>query len=191
MVGVGHLCRQRGVLVRNMVVVRWRNERKDDGHFKTRTDMRKWIGRVGEAIVDVVIVIYVMMEGIVVVIWEFLKGLFSKKKQEEDAVEERNPGYQCRCHQCGEEFKAAGVMMEGFPSTNFLLIDPKECPKCGSFKIMPVMFEYSEFHVKGYQRMWERKEIRIKEQEERRLRSEAKKRTDEANRRREEETVGE
>lgn len=162
MVGVGHLCRQRGVLVRDMVVVRWRNERKNDGHFKTGTDMKKWIGRVGEAIVDIVIVIYVMMEGIVVEIWGLMKGLFSKKKQEEE-VKEETPGYQCRCHQCGEEFRAAGVMMEGFAGTRSLLIMPNECPKCGSFKIMPVMYEDDEFHVEGYQRMWEKKEMRIKE----------------------------
>lgn len=145
----------------------------------------------GEVIVDVVIVIYVMMEGIVVEIWDLMKGLFSKKKQEEEAVEEENPGYRCRCHQCGEEFRAAGVMMEGFPSTAFLLLDPKECPKCGSFKIMPVMFEWDGFHVKGYERMWKEKEIRTKEQEERHLRSEAKKQTVEENQRMEEKTVGE
>jgi hypothetical protein len=128
--------------------------KKNDGHFKTRTDMRKWFGH-------------------------------------EEEPEEKNPGYQCRCHQCGEEFRAAGVMIEGLAGTRSLLIMPNECPKCGSFKIMPVKYEDDEFHVEGYRRMWERKEVRIKEQEERRLRSEAKKRTDEANQRREEETVGE
>lgn len=128
--------------------------------------MRRWIGKVGEIIVDVVIVIYVMMEGIVVEIWGLMKGLFSKKKQEEE-VEEKSSGYQCRCHQCSEEFRAAGIMMEGIPSRAFLLINPKECPKCGSFKIMPVMFEWDYFHVKGYERMWKEKEARVKEQEER------------------------
>ena len=83
----------------------------------------------------------------------------------EEEPEEKNPDYLFRCHQCGEEFMAAGVMMEAFACSSFLLIKPKECPKCGSFKIMPVMFDDDEFYVERYQRIWEEKEMRAKEQE--------------------------
>ena len=83
----------------------------------------------------------------------------------EEEPEEKNPDYLFRCHQCGEEFMAAGVMMEAFACSSFLLIKPKECPKCGSFKIMPVMFDDDEFYVVRYQRIWEEKEMRAKEQE--------------------------
>ena len=97
----------------------------------------------------------------------------------EEEVEEKNPDYRCRCHQCGEEFMAVGIMMEGFSCLTFLLIKPKECPKCGSFKIMPVLLEGDDFYVESYERMWKEKELRIREQEKRRLKSETKKRADE------------
>jgi ribosomal protein S27AE len=84
----------------------------------------------------------------------------------EEEPEEKDSEYLCRCHQCGEEFMAIGVMMEGFASVSFLLMRPKECPKCGSFKIKPVMFDDDEFYVERYQRIWEEKEMRAKEQEE-------------------------
>ena len=68
---------------------------------------------------------------------------------------EDNTQYEFRCHQCGKEFMAVGMLMDSFASSSFLLIKPKECPSCGSIKVMPVMFEDDGVQVERYQRMWE------------------------------------
>ncbi len=72
--------------------------------------------------------------------------------------EEKKTRYEFRCHSCGEEFEAAGMLMDSFASFSFFLIDPKKCPNCGSIRIMPVMFENDEFQAERYQSMWEQKE---------------------------------
>ena len=55
--------------------------------------------------------------------------------------EERNTRYEFRCHSCGEEYEAAGLFIDGFAASSILLIKPKECPNCGSNRIMPILFE--------------------------------------------------
>lgn len=82
-------------------------------------------------------------------------------------AKDENTQYEFRCHQCGKEFMAVGILMDGFASSSFLLIKPKECPNCGSIRIMPVLFEDDKFQVEKYQRMWELKEKNTKKEEKR------------------------
>ena len=90
--------------------------------------------------------------------WNWLRGLFVKKKpvaedaKVEDAIEEvEQESY--RCHECGKEFLANKVIIrcDHRPLTGSVL---EECPCCESVETMPVRFEQDEFYITEYQRLW-------------------------------------
>ena len=63
------------------------------------------------------------------------------KNKPSEKIGEDNTQYEFRCHQCGGDFMAAGIFIDGFASSSILLLNPKECPNCGSKRIVPVLFE--------------------------------------------------
>lgn len=105
------------------------------------------------------------------IVLDWLKKLFAKNTPVEKA-EEKNTMYEIHCHQCDNVFMSGGILSDG--GCNFsLLMLTKVCPKCGSHRIMPVMFEDDEFNVKNYHRYWERLEREAKMKEEKRLKSQS------------------
>ena len=103
---------------------------------------------------------------------DWLKRLFARMAPVETAKEEK-PMYEIHCHQCDNVFMSGGLLLEGICSDFSLLMLCRECPSCGSYRIMPVMFEDDEFKVKSYHRYWERLEREAKMKEEKRLKSQS------------------
>ena len=102
---------------------------------------------------------------------DWLKRLFARMAPVETAKEEK-PLYEIHCHQCDNVFMSSGILLDG--GCNFsLLMLTRVCPKCGSHRIMPMMFEDDEFHVKSYHSYWERLEREAKMKEEKRLKSQS------------------
>ena len=91
--------------------------------------------------------------------WNWLRGLFVKKKpvaedaKVEDATEEKVEQESYRCHECGKEFLAKKVIIrcDHRPLMASVL---EECPYCDSVETMPVRFEREEFYATEYQRLW-------------------------------------
>ena len=82
------------------------------------------------------------------IVLDWLKKLFAKNTPVEKA-EEESEKYEIHCHQCDNVFMSGGMLLHGFYDYSLLMFC-RVCPKCGSHRIMPVMFEDSEFHVKSY-----------------------------------------
>ena len=82
--------------------------------------------------------------------WDWLKGLFIK---EEPVAVETKP-VRFHCHQCGEEYTADKRIIHLGPQT-LMTSSPRECPHCGGYKTMPVMFEEDDIYEEMYQRLWE------------------------------------
>lgn len=100
------------------------------------------------------------------IVLDWLKKLFAKNTPVE-TTEEENTMYEIHCHQCDNVFMSGGILSRGFYDYSLLMFT-RVCPKCGSHRIMPVMFEDSEFHVKSYHSYWERLEDEAKKKEEKR-----------------------
>ena len=93
--------------------------------------------------------------------WNWLKGLFGKKKpvaknaKVEDATEEKVEQENYRCHECGKEFLAKKVIVrcDHRPLTGSVL---EECPYCESVETMPVRVERDRYYEDEYRRLWKR-----------------------------------
>ena len=101
------------------------------------------------------------------IVLDWLKKLFVRNEPVETTKEE-NTLYEIHCHQCDNVFMSGGLLLQGICGDFSLLMLCRECPSCGSYRIMPVMFEDDEFKVKNYHRYWERLEREAKKKEERR-----------------------
>lgn len=76
--------------------------------------------------------------------------------------------YRIRCHQCDNEFMAGGMLLRGLYDYSLLMFC-RECPNCGSLRIMPEMFEDDELQIENYHCYWEQQEREAKMKEEKRL----------------------
>ncbi len=98
-------------------------------------------GIISYAIICVMAVIAVI-GGLLVELWNWLKDMSPKKKPVEEA-EEKIPEFEFHCHECGEHFMVAGLVLDNGFESNILAFS-KKCPNCGSPKIDPMMFEDDE-----------------------------------------------
>lgn len=80
--------------------------------------------------------------GLLVEFWNWLKDLSLNKKPVEEA-KEKLPEFEFQCHECGEHFMVAGLVLDNGFESNILALS-KKCSNCGSPKIDPVMFEDDE-----------------------------------------------
>ena len=80
--------------------------------------------------------------GLLVELWNWLKDLSLKKKPVEEA-KEKLPEFEFHCHECGEHFMVAGLVLDNGFESNILAFS-KKCPNCGSPNINPVVFEDDE-----------------------------------------------
>ena len=106
------------------------------------------------------------------IVLDWLKKLFVRNEPVETAKEEKTM-YEIHCHHCDNVFMSGGLLLQGIYGDFSLLMLCRECPSCGSHKIMPVMFEDDEYHVKSYHRYWERLEREAKMKEVKRLKSQS------------------
>ncbi len=89
-----------------------------------------------------VMAVIAVIGGLLVEFWNWLKDLSPKKKPVEEA-EEKIPEFRFHCHECGEHFMVAGLVLDNGLENNILTLS-KKCPNCGSPMIDPVMFEDDE-----------------------------------------------
>lgn len=89
-----------------------------------------------------VMAVIAVIGGLLVELWNWLKDLSPKKKPVEEA-EEKMPKFEFHCHECGEHFMVAGLVLDNGFESNILAFS-KKCPNCGSPRIAPVMFEDDE-----------------------------------------------
>ena len=101
----------------------------------------KFDGIISCAIIGVMAVIAVI-GGLSVEFWNWLKDLLPKKKSVEEAGE-KMPEFEFHCHECGEHFMVAGLVLDNGFESNILAFS-KKCPNCGSPNINPVVFEDDE-----------------------------------------------
>jgi len=101
----------------------------------------KFDGIISCAIIGMMAVIAVV-GGLLVELWNWLKDLPPKKKPVEEA-EEKMPEFEFHCHECGEHFMVAGLVLDNGFESNILAFS-KKCPNCGSPNINPVVFEDDE-----------------------------------------------
>lgn len=80
--------------------------------------------------------------GLLVELWNWLKDLSLKKKPVEEA-KEKLPEFEFQCHECGEHFMVAGLVLDNGFESNILAFS-KKCPNCGSPNINLVVFEDDE-----------------------------------------------
>lgn len=98
-------------------------------------------GIISCAIIGVMAVIAVI-GGLLVELWNWLKDMSPKKKPVEEA-EEKIPEFEFHCHECGEHFMVAGLVLDNGFESNILTFS-KKCPNCGSPNINLVVFEDDE-----------------------------------------------
>lgn len=98
-------------------------------------------GIISCAIIGVMAVIAVI-GGLLVEFWNWLKDLSPKKESVEEA-EEKMPKFEFQCHECGEHFMVAGLVLGDGLESRILALS-KKCPKCGSPNISPVVPENDE-----------------------------------------------
>ena len=95
--------------------------------------------------------------------WNWLRGLFVKKKPvaEDAKVEDATENVEqeiYRCQECGKEFHAKKVNLrcDHRPLTASVLED---CPYCESVETTPVRFEQDVFYMTEYQRLWKQNQF--------------------------------
>ena len=92
-----------------------------------------------------VMAVIAVIGGLSVEFWNWLKDLLPKKKSVEEAGE-KMPEFEFHCHECGEHFMVAGLVLDNGFESNILAFS-KKCPNCGSPNINPVVPEDDECFV--------------------------------------------
>ena len=107
--------------------------------------MKVKFGEIMLYVIICVMAVIAVIGGLLVELWNWLKDLSPKKKPVEEA-EEKMPKFEFQCHECGEHFMVAGLVLDNGFESNILAFS-KKCPNCGSPNINPVVPEDDECFV--------------------------------------------